>query len=55
MVRAIVGTLIEIGTNKMSIDEFQRVIDSKSRQQAGASAPSTGLFLWDISYPELDA
>ncbi|MFW6309656.1 MAG: hypothetical protein ACOC1D_01025 [Prolixibacteraceae bacterium] len=52
MVRAIVGTLLEIGRGKMSIDEFRAVIEKKDRGAAGASAPAHGLFLTHIEYPE---
>ena len=50
MVRAIVGTLIQVGLNKISLEEFQQIIASKSRQNAAASAPASGLFLWDVEY-----
>ena len=50
MVRSVVGTLIEVGQKKMSVEEFRQIIDSKSRQNAGASAPAAGLFLWDVVY-----
>ena len=52
MVRAIVGTMLNIGTNKISIDDFQRIIESKDRTKAGASAKSKGLFLTEIIYPK---
>lgn len=52
MVRAIVGTLIEVGLKKINLEDFKNIIDSKSRQRAAASAPAEGLFLWDISYPD---
>ncbi|NOR76467.1 MAG: tRNA pseudouridine(38-40) synthase TruA [Draconibacterium sp.] len=52
MVRAIVGTLLEVGQGKLSIDEFQKIIESKDRGAAGASASAQGLFLVDIEYPE---
>lgn len=51
MVRAIVGTLVEVGHNKMSIDQFQNVIFDKNRCSAGTSMPANALFLWQISYP----
>ena len=50
MVRAIVGTLLEVGQGKLSIAEFKKVIESKNRGAAGASAPAQGLFLVDIEY-----
>lgn len=52
MVRAIVGTLIEVGLGKISPDDFASIIESKDRSQAGYSAPGCGLFLVDIKYPE---
>jgi tRNA pseudouridine38-40 synthase len=52
MVRAIVGTLFEVGRGKLSIDEFRNIIESKDRGKAGTSAPAHALFLWEIEYPE---
>ena len=51
MVRAVVGTLIEVGKGKMSIDEFQQVLLSGKRTEAGESVPAKGLFLEHIEYP----
>ncbi len=51
MVRAIVGTLVEVGRGKLTIPEFRQIIEAKDRGVAGASAPAEGLFLADISYP----
>jgi tRNA pseudouridine38-40 synthase len=51
MVRAIVGTMIEVGFGKMSLAEFDEVIKAKDRGRAGKSAPAKGLFLSDIEYP----
>lgn len=50
MVRAVVGTLFEVGRHKISADEFGAVIASRSRQAAGQSAPPEGLFLTRILY-----
>ena len=50
MVRATVGTLINIGLNKISIDDFENIIKSKNRQKAGFSVPAHGLFLRKIEY-----
>jgi len=50
MVRAIVGTLIEVGKRKMSVEEFRKVIESKDRGEAGFSAPAKGLFLHNVVY-----
>jgi len=52
MVRAVVGTLLEVGRGKMSIDEFCRVIEKKDRCCAGTSVPGNALFLVDVSYPD---
>ncbi|MBR5686096.1 MAG: tRNA pseudouridine(38-40) synthase TruA [Muribaculaceae bacterium] len=51
MVRAIVGTLVEVGRHKMSVEEFCQVIERKDRCAAGTSMPGHALFLWDITYP----
>lgn len=50
MVRAVVGTLLEVGRHKMDIEAFAEVISSCSRQDAGQSAPPEGLFLTAIRY-----
>lgn len=52
MVRAIVGTLLDVGWGKTSLQEFQDILDSKSREKAGASAPPHGLYLSKVIYPE---
>lgn len=52
MVRAIVGTLLEVGRGKLSIDDFRRIIELKDRGRAGTSAPAHALFLYDVEYPE---
>ena len=52
MVRAIVGTLLEVGRGKMTLDEFRQVIDAKNRCNAGSSVPAKGLFLVEVAYPE---
>ncbi|MDD2387129.1 MAG: tRNA pseudouridine(38-40) synthase TruA [Bacteroidales bacterium] len=51
MVRAIVGTLIDVGKGKINIDEFSTIIEAKDRSEAGQSAPAHGLFLVDVTYP----
>ena len=50
MVRAIVGTLLEVGFGKLTLDQFCKVIEAKDRNAAGASVPAKGLFLIDIGY-----
>lgn len=52
MVRAIVGTLLDVGNDKISISQFEEIIKSKDRTRAGASAPAQGLFLTRVTYPE---
>ena len=52
MVRAIVGTMVEIGFEKMDLKEFEEIILVKDRCKAGKSAPAKGLFLVDVEYPE---
>ena len=52
MVRAIVGTLLEVGSGKLTVEGFRRVIEQKDRCRAGASVPGNALFLVDVAYPE---
>ncbi|MGL5318104.1 MAG: tRNA pseudouridine(38-40) synthase TruA [Bacteroidales bacterium] len=52
MVRAIVGTLLEVGKGKLSVDDFCRIIEMKDRGKAGTSVPGKALFLVDVEYPE---
>ena len=51
MVRAVVGTLVEVGRGKIPIDEFRHIIEAKDRSAAGLSVPAHGLFLVKIEYP----
>lgn len=51
MVRAIVGTLLEVGRGRMTVDDFRRVIELKDRGKAGSSVPGHALFLVDVEYP----
>lgn len=51
MVRAIVGTLLDVGVGKTTIGAVQQILDSQDRTKAGSSAPAYGLFLTQISYP----
>ena len=51
MVRAVVGTLLEVGRGRMSEKQFAEVIAAKNRCKAGHSAPAEGLSLIDIKYP----
>ncbi len=50
MVRAIVGTMISVGTEKINIIDFEKIIESKNRSQAGFSVPAQGLYLTKIEY-----
>lgn len=52
MVRAMVGTLLEVGLGKMDLSAFRSVIERKDRGAAGLSVPAHGLFLTEIAYPE---
>jgi tRNA pseudouridine38-40 synthase len=52
MVRAIVGTILDVGRGKLSIDDFIQIINSKDRSSARTSAPAHGLYLTNIEYPE---
>ena len=52
MVRAVVGTLFEVGRGKMTKEQFAEVITQHNRCAAGDSAPAEGLFLTHIEYPE---
>lgn len=51
MVRAVVGTLVDVGRHKLSLDGFRRVIDSRDRCAAGTSMPPYPLFLHEVTYP----
>jgi len=52
MVRAVVGTLLDVGYGKKKVEDIHTIIASKDRSNAGASAPAGGLFLTKIHYPE---
>lgn len=52
MVRAIVGTLLEVGLGKLTVEGFVRVIDHKDRKAAGRAVPPQGLYLCKVTYPE---
>ncbi|MFZ6014649.1 MAG: tRNA pseudouridine(38-40) synthase TruA [Bacteroidota bacterium] len=51
MVRAIVGTLLDVGTGKISTEDFQAIIRSRDRRKAGANVPPHGLYLIKVKYP----
>jgi tRNA pseudouridine38-40 synthase len=50
MVRAIVGTLVEVGKGKIGLKEFREILDSRERSLAGPTAPARGLFLKEVRY-----
>ncbi len=52
MVRAIVGTLLEIGSGKLELEDIDRIIRSENRSEAGYSVPAKGLYLTEVLYPE---
>lgn len=52
MVRAIVGTLLEVGQGKRTVADVKRIINSKDRSQAGTSVPAKGLYLTSVRYPD---
>lgn len=55
MVRAIVGTLLQVGEKKISAEDFTAIIENRKRSGAGASVPGHGLFLTNVVYTYLDA
>lgn len=52
MVRAVVGTLVDVGRGKITHEEFTEIIRRKDRCAAGTSMPGHALYLWDVEYPE---
>jgi tRNA pseudouridine38-40 synthase len=50
MVRAIVGTLLDVGKGKISLEELEKIILGKDRGKAGVSVPAHGLFFWGVEY-----
>jgi tRNA pseudouridine38-40 synthase len=52
MVRAIVGTLINIGLGKLEVEKLHDILESKDRGEAGFSVPAHGLYLVSVEYPE---
>ncbi len=52
MVRAIVGTMIEVGCGRLSLADFEQIILSKNRSKAGRAVPSNGLILVEVGYPQ---
>ena len=52
MVRAIIGTILDVGLYKISLEELKEIIDKSDRIHAGPSVPAHGLFLTKVEYPE---
>lgn len=52
MVRAVVGTLLDVGTGKLTMKEFRDILKSKDRKNAGMNVPPGGLFLVSVRYPK---
>jgi tRNA pseudouridine38-40 synthase len=52
MVRAIVGTLLDVGNKKITLDDFKKILKSKDRKKAGMNAPPEGLYLTHVKYPK---
>lgn len=52
MVRLVVGTLLQVGRGKISVEKFREILEGKDRKFAASAAPSDGLYLWDVVYPE---
>lgn len=52
MVRAVVGTLVEVGRGRLSLKQFEEVLHNGTRSDAGESMPAHALFLWDVKYGE---
>ena len=50
MVRAIVGTLVDIGRGKLEVDDMKTIVESRDRSRAGQTAPAHGLMLWTVQY-----
>jgi tRNA pseudouridine38-40 synthase len=50
MVRAIVGTLVEVGRGKTDAEGFREILESRDRRRAGPTAPAQGLFLREVNY-----
>lgn len=51
MVRAIVGTLLDVGQNKITVEDFENIIKAKNRKSAGRAVPAHGLYLTEVQYP----
>lgn len=52
MVRAIVGTLLDVGKGKITLEEFKHILKSKDRKKAGMNVPAEGLYLTEVKFPK---
>jgi tRNA pseudouridine38-40 synthase len=52
MVRIIIGTLLDVGVGKKSVQDVRNILDAKNRLIAGPTAPPNGLMLWEVFYPK---
>ncbi len=52
MVRILAGAMLDIGRGKLTPEELQKALEQKDRTLLGATAPSKGLILWSVEYPE---
>jgi tRNA pseudouridine38-40 synthase len=52
MVRAIVGTLLDVGQGKITVAEFREILNTRDRKEAGANVSPSGLYLVNVKYPE---
>lgn len=52
MVRALVGTMMEVGKGRKSLDDFAAILNGKDRKKAGENAPACGLYLLEVGYPQ---
>jgi tRNA pseudouridine38-40 synthase len=52
MVRAVVGTLLEVGKGKITLEDFKTIIENKNRSDAGMSVNAHALYLTEITYPQ---
>lgn len=52
MVRAIVGTLVDVGSSKITLQQFETILHGKDRRKAGMNVPPEGLYLMDVKYPK---
>ena len=50
MVRNIIGTVVNVGLGRLTVADFQRIMESLDRKQASATAPACGLYLYKVEY-----